>query len=392
MLQRQRAQHGGRAQRPAPCGLGGSALRRCARPIGSSSSSSEGDQHRLKQQQQQQQQQQQPRLSPLRHARSAVVAAASSRPGPGAGDQPTIAGAYAGYQRLVSIMRQQIGSSGGAAAPGPASGSPRSPSAGAGDPFSRSVAAGAAAPGAGAGGEGEGNGSGGPNGLGRSSSWSSMPDPWEVAPRTTGPRVATGPPRPPPPPANGNGRAPDYDGTDWGWDGGEQNWDPLEGLSPQQRAAAAADYDYYLARQRAAQSPARDKWMTPLLDWQVCVCVCGGCSLALGGGGWQGRIGHKKRRHLITHARSSRLSQHNLNPTPSPPPKTPTPQSITGAFDPDQRRTEDSMTDEALTNKAESREAIAFTARLIAIPLVTGACAFVGRAYVCVFWACRACA
>jgi hypothetical protein len=53
-------------------------------------------------------------------------------------------------------------------------------------------------------------------------------------------------------------------------------------------------------------------------------------------------------------------------------------QSITGAFDPDQRRTEDSMTDEALTNKAESRDAIAFVARLVAIPIVSGA--LVGRA------------
>jgi hypothetical protein len=36
------------------------------------------------------------------------------------------------------------------------------------------------------------------------------------------------------------------------------------------------------------------------------------------------------------------------------------------------------MTDEALTNKGESREAIAFVGRLIVIPLITGA--LVGRA------------
>lgn len=48
-------------------------------------------------------------------------------------------------------------------------------------------------------------------------------------------------------------------------------------------------------------------------------------------------------------------------------------QSISGAFDPDQSRTEESMADEALTNKEESREALAFAGRLVAIPLITGA-------------------
>jgi hypothetical protein len=48
-------------------------------------------------------------------------------------------------------------------------------------------------------------------------------------------------------------------------------------------------------------------------------------------------------------------------------------QSIYGAFDPDQSRTEDAMADEALANKEESREALAFTGRLVAIPLITGA-------------------
>lgn len=48
-------------------------------------------------------------------------------------------------------------------------------------------------------------------------------------------------------------------------------------------------------------------------------------------------------------------------------------QSIYGAFDPDQSRTEDAMADEALTNKEESREALSFLGRLVVIPLVTGA-------------------
>lgn len=48
-------------------------------------------------------------------------------------------------------------------------------------------------------------------------------------------------------------------------------------------------------------------------------------------------------------------------------------QSIYGAFDPDQSRTEDAMADEALTNKEESREALSFVGRLIVIPLITGA-------------------
>jgi len=77
------------------------------------------------------------------------------------------------------------------------------------------------------------------------------------------------PPSKPKPPANPDGRAPAYENTDWGWDGGESNWDPTEGLSDQQRAAAEADYDALLARQRATEDPPRDKWITPLLDWQV---------------------------------------------------------------------------------------------------------------------------
>ena len=70
------------------------------------------------------------------------------------------------------------------------------------------------------------------------------------------------------------------------------------------------------------------------------------------------------------------------DPTPSaclccsiavPPPGPMCFQSISGAFDPDQSRTEDAMADEALTNKEESREALAFITRLVVIPLITGA-------------------
>ncbi|GBF89761.1 hypothetical protein Rsub_02931 [Raphidocelis subcapitata] len=193
----------------------------------------------------------------------------------------------------------------------------------------RGVRAAAAGNGAPPGGDGQGGGK--PDAFGRvgpsqPQSWDRLPDPWDTtaAGRARPASTSTVPPPPPPPPgyngANGAGRGSRYEATDWGWDAPEQNWDLNEGLSPEQRASLQADYDAMLARQRAAEDPPRDKWITPLLDWQ----------------------------------------------------------SITGAFDPDQRRTEDAMTDEALTNKNESRDAIAFAGRLIAIPLVTGA--LVGRA------------
>eukprot|EP00878_Enallax_costatus_P039759 GHUV01045657.1.p1 GENE.GHUV01045657.1~~GHUV01045657.1.p1 ORF type:complete len:399 (+),score=109.72 GHUV01045657.1:454-1650(+) len=111
------------------------------------------------------------------------------------------------------------------------------------------------------------------------------------------------------------GGTPEYDQTDWGWGGAPEDWDPAEGLGPDQLADMERDYLDQLQRRRAAEDPPRDKWITPLLDWQ----------------------------------------------------------SIYGAFDPDQSRTEDAMADEALTNKEESREALAFTGRLVVVPLVTGA-------------------
>ena len=72
----------------------------------------------------------------------------------------------------------------------------------------------------------------------------------------------------------------------------------------------------------------------------------------------------------------SRLPPKQPPTHPAHPPTTrPTQQSIQGAFDPDQSRTEDALADEALTNKGESREALAFLARLVGVPLLAGALA-----------------
>jgi len=207
-------------------------------------------------------------------------------------------------------------------------------------------------------------------------SWDRLPDPWEAPGSSSG---APGGIPPPPPPPNAGPRRPNYDKTDWAWDGGDQNWDPTEGLSPEQRAAADDDYQIYLARMRAAQDPPRDKWMTPLLDWQVGVCLCVGKGAGLGLD--RGRLFRET--HAGFDPAPAAPLIHTTAPllTPTPPQprhQTKTTQSIAGAFDLDQVRTEDSMTDEALTNKAESREAVTFVARLIVIPIVAGA--LVGRA------------
>eukprot|EP00879_Flechtneria_rotunda_P005733 GHRR01006034.1.p1 GENE.GHRR01006034.1~~GHRR01006034.1.p1 ORF type:complete len:373 (+),score=140.86 GHRR01006034.1:200-1318(+) len=108
---------------------------------------------------------------------------------------------------------------------------------------------------------------------------------------------------------------PAYEQTDWGWDSFSQDWDPAEGLAPEQVEQLEREYQEQLKRRRDAEDPPRDKWITPLLDWQ----------------------------------------------------------SVLGAVDPDQSRTEDAMADEALTNKEESRQALAFTGRLVVVPLITGA-------------------
>lgn len=46
--------------------------------------------------------------------------------------------------------------------------------------------------------------------------------------------------------------------------------------------------------------------------------------------------------------------------------------SITEAFDPDQDRAEDSMQEEALSNKSDSQDAVKYAVKLLFIPLVTG--------------------
>lgn len=171
------------------------------------------------------------------------------------------------------------------------------------------------------------------------------------------------------------------------------------------------DYLETLQRRRASQDPPRDKWITPLLDWQV--CALSGLFVVFWGGG--GRVGCQAflvrswhaagpgkhvcgddRKEYACQGRGNRLvvircsvagvtpptPTHNTATvsaaTPQPPPyTTPTQtlhtQSISGAFDPDQSRTEDAMADEALTNKEESREALSFVGRLVVIPLITGA-------------------
>lgn len=51
--------------------------------------------------------------------------------------------------------------------------------------------------------------------------------------------------------------------------GTPEDWDPAAGLAPEQLADMERDYMDQLQRRRASQDPPRDKWITPLLDWQV---------------------------------------------------------------------------------------------------------------------------
>jgi hypothetical protein len=51
--------------------------------------------------------------------------------------------------------------------------------------------------------------------------------------------------------------------------GTPEDWDPAEGLAPQQLADMERDYEQQLQRRRNSQDVARDKWITPLLDWEV---------------------------------------------------------------------------------------------------------------------------
>lgn len=51
--------------------------------------------------------------------------------------------------------------------------------------------------------------------------------------------------------------------------GPSEEWDPAEGLAPEQLADMQRDYEEQLQRRRNSSDPPRDKWITPLLDWQV---------------------------------------------------------------------------------------------------------------------------
>jgi hypothetical protein len=126
-----------------------------------------------------------------------------------------------------------------------------------------------------------------------SSGWDQMPDPWQIAgARDVVPRPPPPPPPRPPPRRGGRGRA-NLGRTDWNWDRPGQNWDPNEGLTPEERRALAEDYDTQLAQERAGQDPPRDKWLTPLLDWQVGRGArrgaCGGAAAGLAYVGLWGR-------------------------------------------------------------------------------------------------------
>lgn len=51
--------------------------------------------------------------------------------------------------------------------------------------------------------------------------------------------------------------------------GPSEEWDPAAGLAPEQLADIERDYEEQLQRRRTSSDPPRDKWITPLLDWQV---------------------------------------------------------------------------------------------------------------------------
>lgn len=95
-----------------------------------------------------------------------------------------------------------------------------------------------------------------------------------------------------------------------GW---EQDWDPAEDLDDEDLDTIADEAEEEFRRTEDDRPP-RDKWITPLLDFQ----------------------------------------------------------SVSGAMDPDQERTEDNLQGEALANKDESQRAIRYAAQLFGIPLLTG--------------------
>ncbi|MEW5319500.1 MAG: hypothetical protein WDW38_010647 [Sanguina aurantia] len=100
--------------------------------------------------------------------------------------------------------------------------------------------------------------------------------------------------------------------SDWDSDYTE-DWDPEEGMTndDMQEEASRGASNF---RQETPINTMRDNWLTPLLDWQ----------------------------------------------------------SIVGAFDPDQERSEQNLTGEALANKEESQVALRYTARIVILPLVAG--------------------
>jgi len=92
-----------------------------------------------------------------------------------------------------------------------------------------------------------------------------------------------------------------------------EDWDPEENLDEEAMEALAQEAESELRKQKDSDTP-RDKWITPLLDLRA----------------------------------------------------------VTGAVDPDQERTEDTLQGEALANKDESQTAIRYVAQLVALPLITG--------------------
>ncbi|KAG1671691.1 hypothetical protein FOA52_007483 [Chlamydomonas sp. UWO 241] len=101
---------------------------------------------------------------------------------------------------------------------------------------------------------------------------------------------------------------------EWGRSAWEQDWDPAENLNDDDLDVIADEAEEEFRRGGRGTGPPRDKWITPLLDFQ----------------------------------------------------------SVSGAVDPDQERTEDTIQGEALANKDESQRALRYVATLIGVPLATG--------------------
>ncbi|EFJ52816.1 hypothetical protein VOLCADRAFT_86170 [Volvox carteri f. nagariensis] len=115
-----------------------------------------------------------------------------------------------------------------------------------------------------------------------------------------------------------NGTTPPQGGTDvgvgeWGAQSWYEDWDPSVRFSPPQ-VERIADEGVSRFRKETRNAGPRDKWITPLLDWDA----------------------------------------------------------VREGLDLDQERSEQMLTGEALVNKEESQLAVRYVARLIGIPLVTG--------------------